>query len=98
MNVPVSAIGVPWYSLEDYAEIKSMMEDGHKLPPTYTQWRFAAEQLENQMRRGGERVVRAHLDPVAFREFCAANGHRLDAQGRSKFAAAVAVQQHGTRH
>lgn len=95
---PIRAIGMVWYSLEHYAEIKALMEDGHALPATYTQWRLQAEQAERQFRRQGALIVRAHLTPDAFRQHCLRFGKHFDAEGRSHFASWVAQQQYGTSH
>lgn len=95
---PIRALGIAWYSLEHYAEIKAMMEDGHKLPATYTLWRLQAEQAERKLRREGALVVRAHLTPDAFRHHCGQFGKHFDAEGRTHFASWVAKQQHGTTH
>jgi hypothetical protein len=95
---PIRAVGIPWYTLDDFAEIKAMMEDGHKLAATYSQWRMAAEQAEKKFRREGCLVVRAALEPKAFRDYCLLHDLRLDAHGRGQFAAFIAKEQHGTTH
>lgn len=97
-SLPIRAVGMVWYALEHFDEIKAMMEDGHNLHRTYTAWRLAAEQGERQMRRQGNLVVRAHLVPDAFRQYCLRNGLQLNAQGRTHFANSVAHQAHGTTH
>lgn len=97
-TLPIRAVGMVWYSLEDFDEIKAMMEDGHKLHRTYTEWRLAAEQGERSFRRQGDLVVRAHLVPDEFREYCHRHGLKLDAHGRNHFANWVAYQAHGTDH
>lgn len=93
-NLPVSAVGMVWYSLEHFDEIKAMMKDGHKLHRTYTEWRLAAEQGERHMRRQGHFVVRAHLVPDVFREFCSRHGLDFDADGRNHFANRVAAEKY----
>lgn len=96
--LPIRAVGMVWYSLEDFDEIKAMMEDGHKLHATHAEWRAAAEQGERRFRREGHLVVRAHLVPAAFREHCRRHGLKLDANGRNHFANLVAYQLHGQDH
>lgn len=97
-EAPIRAVGMVWYSLEDFDEIMAMMEDGHKLHRTYSEWRLAAEQGERHLRREGHLVVRAHLVPAEFRDYCARHGLNLDAEGRNHFANWVAFQAHGTEH
>lgn len=97
-QTPIRALGMVWYSEEHFAEVKAMMKDGHLLPRTYLQWQDKAEQGERKFRREGALVVRAHLVPDAFRQYCLRHGLDLDAQGRSHFAASVARDVHGETH
>ena len=90
----ISIAGIPWYSLEHFDEIKALMEDGHRLAATYSQWRLAAEQTERKLRREGKTVVRAHLEPNAFREHCRRHGLNVDSKGRVHFANWTARQHH----
>ena len=94
-DIPISALGMVWYSLEHYPDIKAMMKDGDRLPATYSEWRLKAEQGERQMRRQGHLVIRAHLVPDAFRQHCVSHGLDLDAKGRTHFASSVAVKETG---
>jgi uncharacterized membrane protein len=87
-----------WYELEDYPRIQAVMEDGDRLPATYSQWRLNAEQGENQMRRKGHLVVRAYVRPDEFIEWCRLGGKELNAQGRLDFANEVAFKAHGATH
>jgi len=97
-TLPIRAVGMVWYSLEHFDEIKAMMEDGNKLHRTYSEWRLAAEQGERKFRREGNLVVRAHLVPDAFRQFCSERGLNLNAEARNQFASWVALKEHGTTH
>ncbi|WP_089340601.1 hypothetical protein [Burkholderia singularis] len=76
-----------WYSAAEYSEIKSVMDDGHKLPARYEDWRAGAEQREDQVRRAGGTPVRIAFDLAEFRRFCAHFRAPLNADTRSKFAA-----------
>ncbi|MGQ7905010.1 hypothetical protein [Burkholderia sp. BC1] len=76
-----------WYSATEYDQIKSVMDDGHKLPSRYEDWRAGAEQREDQVRRAGGTPVRIAFDLAEFRRFCAHFRVPLDADTRSKFAA-----------
>lgn len=92
------AVGIPWYTLEDYERIKTMMEDGHLLPHVYSLWRLKAEQTERQLRRQGQLVVRAALRPDEFAAWCAARGLNVNAQARMQFATEAAYDVHGKTH
>ena len=98
MTNPAQAqiIGIPWYELEDYANIYAVMEDRHLLPKVYSIWRMKAEQIERQQRRQGKVVVRAHLRAGDFKAWCAARGLNVDAHARTQFAAWAAGEVHRT--
>jgi uncharacterized membrane protein len=101
MELP-EILGIAWYELEDFAEIKALMKDGHLLPATYSLWRLQAEAAERKFRRQGHKVTRAHIRPAEFAEWCRARGLDVDAKGRMAFASFVAKEVHtdddGTRH
>lgn len=89
-NQHVSVIGLAWYELDDFTEIKAVMVDGNKLPKTYSEWRLAAEQTERKLRREGRMVVRAHVRPAEFVAWCSTRGLNIDANARMAFANEVA--------
>lgn len=97
-GIPIRAVGIPWYELEDYARVLAVMEDAHLLPKVYSLWRMKAEQTERQLRRQGNLVVRAHLRADEFAAWCAARGLNVNAHARMQFANEVAYQQHGRTH
>ena len=97
MNLPSRIVGISWYTLENYAEIKAMMEDGHKLPATYSLWRMSAEQAEKKFRREGCLVIRAPLEPKSFRDFCLLHRLNINADARKQFAAWTAGKINSAR-
>lgn len=88
----VMAVGMAWYREADYARLKAMFVDGDKLPGTFLRWQDQAEQGRKKLLREGKTVVKAYIDPNTFPEWCAANGHRVDAKGRMAFASADAYR------
>lgn len=44
------AIGISWFAEEDYAAIRSISEDGHKMPGTWKEWLKGAEEMEQKAR------------------------------------------------
>ncbi len=78
-------IGVPWYTRENYPQVRAMMDDAGTLAPTYDAWRMAAENNEGEARRVGIEVVRVPLDPDAFAAWCREQGRPLERAGRVAF-------------
>ena len=82
-------VGLPWYSLENYAALRTSLDDGAKLPPLYDTWRVATEQMEREVQRSGVEVVRVLIEPNAFATWCARNGRQSDGAARARYAAEI---------
>jgi hypothetical protein len=89
----INALGFAWYTQENYERIKTIMEDGHNLPPTFSQWRLAAEQAVKKYRREGFITIEVNIDPDTFPGWCAARGLNVDAKARTEFAALIAKER-----
>ncbi len=82
-------VGLPWYSLENYAALRTSLADGAKLPALYDTWRIATEQMEREVQRSGVEVVRVVIEPSAFASWCARGGSPSDGAARARYAAEV---------
>lgn len=78
-------VGIGWYKREEYDRIKTVMEDGNKLPATYDQFLTAFEQGIQVLRRGGHIPVKVYIDPDAFPLWCRERGMNVDARARLAF-------------
>lgn len=94
----ITNIGLPWYEACDYAQIKSVMEDGNSLAPTYGKWQADAQEIEEALRGDGYTVIRAHIRPVDFVQWCKANSHNINSQGRNAFANFCAMKGNSEVH
>ncbi len=91
-------IGMDWYYREDYDAILRIMTDSHKLPGSFDVWLAEAEQGEQKFKRDGYTVVRAHIDPETFPDWCQSRGLDIDSQARMDFANFIAKENAGSRH
>lgn len=89
---------LPWYEATDWTEIKAFMEDGDGFARTHIEWQADAKELEDALRGEGYTVIRAHIRPVYFVQWCKANGHHVNSQGRNAFANWCAVKADGQVH
>ncbi|SCY31423.1 hypothetical protein [Microvirga guangxiensis] len=80
-------IGLPWYSRNDYAEIRNMMADRHNLAPSYEQWLAAAENNESVGIQAGLEIERILIEPSSFSRWCATNGLEPDSVARMRYVA-----------
>lgn len=90
-SLQVSAVGVPWYTRQNYKRILEVMSDAHVLPTTFDAWQHAAEKVLERARRRGATPVKALIDPETFPDWCRQRGLDADANARSQFACAVAL-------
>lgn len=93
--MPKPVVGIAWYRAQDYREILQIMVDGSSFPATYREWREEAELLERDLKRLGQEVVRAILDPEIFPLWCNSRGFQIDAKARREFTDEVARQRKG---
>ncbi|MXQ11432.1 hypothetical protein [Microvirga makkahensis] len=80
-------IALPWYSREDYPDIRRMMTDRHNLAPTYEQWLAAAENNESVGKQAGLDIERIPIEPSTFARWCAAGGLEPDSTARMRYVA-----------
>lgn len=94
----VRAVGIAWYSRQDYPRILQIMEDGSKLPETYYHWLKSAEVGERQLSKSGMTVFRAHIVPDEFLAWCQRNGLRPNADARMRWGNEFVYSQVKTTH
>jgi hypothetical protein len=97
-ELPIRAVGIAWYRREDYARLRKLFKDGHKLPRTFDQWLKAANKAQKLYESQGQTVIKAYIDPETFPAWCESRGLDIDAQARIQFANRVAYDQHGKTH
>jgi hypothetical protein len=95
---PIRAIGIGWYSRQNYRRILEVMEDADKLPPKFDQWLRRAEATERELKKAGHIVVRAMIEPEEFLAWCRARGLNVDAKARTQWGNEYAYQQVKNTH
>lgn len=86
-KLTVSAMGVPWYTREDYPRIRKIMADGDGFASVYEDWLHNAEAVERRLLRSCGHVVRVMIDPEQFPIWCKIRVLPCDAKSRGRFAA-----------
>jgi hypothetical protein len=92
---PPPAVGAFWIDEGDYPAFLEIFADGNRLPRTWKEWLKMAEETEKGLKAYGHVVMRVHLDPHTFPEWCAAHGTSPDREGRKKFVAAAVFERYG---
>lgn len=83
--MPATAIGIAWYRKDQYARLRTLFEDGHKLPNTYAAWLRKAEQGFKDLLAQGHTVHKVTVDIDEFPVWCARHGQQLNGKGRLAF-------------
>jgi len=86
----IEIVGIVWYRRDQYELAKTIMVDGANLPPTYSAWLHAAQQVVERVKGAGKTPVRAYIDPATFPIWCQARGLDINADARNQFANIVA--------
>jgi len=84
-NVP-SSVEISWYTRESYPRCLAIFEDAADRPPTFDAWLIKAEQIEQDLRQRGMRVLRMEIDPDALAAWCAAHACHVDKKGLAGYA------------
>src|SRR5262245_22861293 len=87
--------GVYWIREDDYATLRKLFIDGSALPASYKDWLRMAEEMERGLKAYGHPVMRVPIDPLAFAEWCAAQGTTPGREGRKTFVAAAVRERYG---
>ncbi len=85
-------IALPWYTRDEYPDIRNMMIDSHNLASSYEQWLAAAENNENVGRQSGLEIERIRIEPSTFARWCAINNLEPDSTARMRYVAEVQAQ------
>lgn len=88
----VSIVGMVWYKPENFDRLMALFEDGQKLHRTYEHWLRDAERGRDHFQNLGMRVICVDIDPDEFPKWCSANGMKLNAAARNRFANEVAAR------
>ena len=92
---PLPAVGAYWIREQDYPALLKIFDDGDNLPRSFKEWLKMAEEMEQGLKAYGHPVLRVHIDPTTFPDWCAAHGTRPGAAGRKKFIAAAVAERYG---
>jgi hypothetical protein len=82
------AIGIGWYSPDQYSLLKAFAADPDALDENHEKWLAGAEKLFRELdTRGGMRPVRVPVDVQELLKWCREMGSPLDGSSRAQFIA-----------
>jgi hypothetical protein len=94
---PPPAVGIYWIREADYPQLFEIFADASKMPRTWGQWLKMAEEMERGLKAYGHVVMRVHIDPTTFPDWCAAHGTSPGGEGRKRFVAAAVTERYGNQ-
>jgi hypothetical protein len=86
-----------WIKEEDYPALLKIFDDGNRMPRTWKEWLKIAEEMERGLKAYGHVVMRVHIDPKTFPDWCAAHGTSPGREGRKRFVAAAVTERYGNQ-
>ena len=92
---PPPPVGAYWVKEEDYSALLKLFDDGNKMPRTWKEWLKIAEEMERGLKAYGHVVMRVHIDPNTFPDWCTAHGTSMGREGRKRFVAAAVTERYG---
>lgn len=86
-------VGMPWYRREDWAALRELLVDAHKLQATWEDWHRNAASCERLMTISGYHIVRALIRPKPFALWCETLGIPTDSAARTRWSDEVALRK-----
>jgi len=87
-------LGIAWYRLDQWEDLKKFCDDRDELEDTYEIWRRGAEKAFRDIRRSGQSAVKIDFDLVEFKMWCSATGKRPVGASRSEFTTITMRKSH----
>ena len=89
------AVGVAWYTEEQWALVKASAADPSNLEPTYAEWVKMAEEALREIRRGVRHVEKIQIDAGELAAWCLVHGKPNDSSARAEFASHKTKERDG---
>ena len=91
----ISVVGVSWYRLEQYLQLRAMYVDGDTLPATYQEWLTEARKVYDVLLAEGFRLEKVLIDPVEFPAWCRRKGLPMNGPTRSRYVQEITATKPG---
>jgi hypothetical protein len=89
------AVGVYWTKEDEYPELLKIFVDGDTMPNAWSEWLKMAEEMEQGLKAYGHVVMRVHIDPNTFPDWCASRSTSPGREGRKEFVTAAVKERYG---
>lgn len=80
-----NAIGLAWYSRQQWEILKQVADDAESLDLTFSLWETNAENAARMLRQSGYAVEIVDIDVTELLQWCKSNKRPLDGEARSDF-------------
>lgn len=84
-NPEDTAVGVAWYSRDQWEALTAAVEDRSELDDTYEDWESQAREALAMLRTQGLRPIRVFVDVSELVTWCREQGRPVNAEARSAF-------------
>ena len=81
------AVGVGWYTAENWTRVKATAADAEKFEATFEEWTLMAEEALTEVTGAGISPVKMHIDAEELLEWCRMHDKPNDSATRAAFVA-----------
>lgn len=82
-----------WYKKEHWDQLRKIFTDAHLVPAIYEDWLARAEEMVVKLQSQGHQVVKVHIDPETFPEWCKKKNREPNSEARADLALEVVNAQ-----
>ena len=86
------AVGVGWYTEENWAKVKAAASDPDRFEETYQEWTDMAEKALHEIRTAGVKAEKFNINSDALLAWCFSHGKANNAASRAEFISQMGSQ------
>ena len=86
------AVGVGWYTEENWTKVKAAASDPDRFEETYHEWTDMAEKALKGLRMAGVNAEKSNINSDDLLAWCLAHGKPNSAVSRAEFVAEMGIQ------
>lgn len=95
-SLDLQGIGIPFFTPEEWAAAKTVMQDAHTFDRPYSSYLQQIESSERQLRARGVATIRVDIRLGELVAWCKTSGHQVNSKGCAAYAAYRAMQIDGS--
>ena len=91
------ALGVCWYTPEEFIKMKHAAIDGENFEDTYEEWRLFAEKTMTDLKKEDVKPQKVYVKTDDFRFWCEKNDLPIDGSARTRYVAEILKSENNSK-